>query len=173
MLLNHLVKPLNINYDTDGLLARSGQINTGLLHALDALPYYRKPYPKSTGYEWFREAVLPLVSKFPEPPENQLRTGVQHIANQIAIQVRKAGPRGSGDILVTGGGALNLFLMEVLQDRLAPDFRIVIPDREIVNYKEAIVFGFLGALRLCGQNNVLASVTGARRDSCSGTLCTP
>lgn len=173
MLLNHLVKPLNMSYDTDGLLARGGQINTALLNALDALPFYQKPYPKSTGYEWFREVILPLFSKYPDQPENQLRTGVQHIVNQIAIQVRKVGAGGSADLLVTGGGALNVFLIELLQHQLNPEFQVVIPDRELINYKEAIVFGFLGALRLSGQPNVLASVTGASRDSCAGILCLP
>lgn len=173
MLLNYLVQPLNLSYDTDGHLARSGQVNSGLLNALDALPFYKEPYPKSTGYEWFREDVLPLLAGFPDQIENQLRTAVQHIANQIAVQIRKVGQGGNGEVLVTGGGALNSFLMELLQLELDPDFKVVIPDQELIHFKEAIVFGFLGALRLCGQPNVLASVTGARRDSCSGILCAP
>lgn len=173
MLLNHLVKPLDLHYDAEGSLARSGQINEGYLQALDALPYYKKPYPKSTGYEWFEETIIPLTRNFPDKPENLLRTAVQHIANQIAIQIHKVGKGAPGEVLVTGGGALNVFLIELLRDQLDPNFQVVIPDRELIDYKEAIVFGFLGALRLCNQHNVLASVTGASRNSCSGILCLP
>jgi anhydro-N-acetylmuramic acid kinase len=173
MLLNHLVRPMQLAYDRDGQLARAGTPNTSLLRALDALPYYEKPYPKSTGYEWFREVVLPLTEKFPDKPENQLRTGVQHIANQIAVQLHKISGGKGGDILVTGGGAHNAFLIERLQEQLGPGLRIALPDRELINFKEAVVFGFLGALRMAGCPNVLASVTGASRDSCSGVLCLP
>ncbi len=173
MLLNYLVRPLQRAYDKGGQIARKGSLNTPLLRALDTLPYYAKPYPKSTGYEWFREVVLPLVEKFPDRPENQLRTGVQHIANQIGDQVKKISGGVPGEILVTGGGAHNDFLAEVLQEQLGPGLRLVRPTSELIHFKEAIVFGFLGALRLAGQPNVLASVTGARRDSCSGVLCLP
>ncbi len=173
MLLNHLVKPLGLRYDSEGALARGGQINTALLEALNGLAYYKKPYPKSTGYEWFSEEILPLIEAFPDRPENQLRTATAHIAHQVALQVRKVSKKGTGGILVTGGGALNTFLMELFQEELQPDFKVVLPNPKLIEYKEAIVFGLLGALRLCGQPNVLASVTGARRDSCSGILCLP
>ncbi len=135
--------------------------------------YYSKSYPKSTGYEWFSGEILPLIEAFPDRPENQLRTSAEHIARQVDAQVRSVSKEGSGRILVTGGGALNTFLMELLQQRLQPDFEVVLPKQKLIEYKEAIVFGLLGALRLCGETNVLASVTGARRDSCSGILCLP
>lgn len=173
MLLNHLVKPLDLRYDSEGALAREGQINKALLEALDGLAYYRKPYPKSTGYEWFSEEILPLLGAFPDTPENQLRTATAHISRQVALQIQAIGNTGNGGVLVTGGGALNTFLMELLKEALAPDFDVVLPNRKLIEFKEAIVFGFLGTLRLCGQPNVLASVTGARRDSCSGILCLP
>jgi len=173
MVLNHLVKPLGLRYDSEGDLARGGQINRALLEALDGLAYYRKPYPKSTGYEWFSGEILPLIEAFPDRTENQLRTATTHIARQVGLQVRKVSKKETGRILVTGGGALNRFLMELLQEELQPDFKVILPNRELIEYKEAIVFGLLGALRLCGQPNVLASVTGARRDSCSGILCLP
>ncbi|MGB5189492.1 anhydro-N-acetylmuramic acid kinase [Robiginitalea sp.] len=173
MLLNHLVKPLGLRYDSEGAIARGGQINKALLEALDALTFYQKPYPKSTGYEWFSGEILPLIAAYPDGPENQLRTATEHIARQVALQVRNIKRQGPGRILVTGGGALNSFLMELLQQHLHPDFEVVLPNRQLIEFKEAIVFGFLGALRLCGQPNVLASVTGARRDSCSGILCLP
>ena len=173
MLLNHLCRPLGIPYDREGEHAREGSVNAPLLQALDELPYYGLPYPKSTGSEWFRDAVLPVLNSFPDQPVNQLRTGVHHIAGQIARQVRALGVVSGDGILVTGGGAFNTYLMEVLQEKLGPDHEVVLPGAELVSFKEALVFAFLGALRLEGSPNVLASVTGARRDSCSGVVYDP
>lgn len=173
MLLNHLVRPLGLTYDSGGAIAREGEINTALLESLDGLAYYAKSYPKSTGYEWFSGEILPLLGAFPDRPENQLRTAAEHIARQVGVQVRSISKEGPGRILVTGGGALNTFLMELLQHQLQPGFEVVLPKRKLIEYKEAIIFGLLGALRLSGETNILASVTGARRDSCSGILCLP
>jgi len=173
MLLNYLVRPLGLPYDSGGALAREGQINTALLESLDGLAFYSKSYPKSTGYEWFSGEILQLIEALPDRPENQLRPAVEHIARQVGAQVRRVSKQGSGRILITGGGALNTFLMERLRAQLEPDFEVVLPTRKLIEFKEAIVFGLLGALKLCGETNVLASVTGARRDSCSGILCLP
>ena len=73
------------------------------------------------------------------------------------------------NILVTGGGAHNNFLMENLRkghNRL----NFILPTEEIIDYKEAIIFAFLGVLRLSNQANVLKSVTGAKTDSLGGTI---
>lgn len=173
MLLNHLCTPLGLDFDRDGALARSGRPNLPLLSALDGLPYYQKPYPKSTGYEWFREAILPLLVRYPDTPENQLHTAVHHIARKIGDDLKRLGGSPGGEVLVTGGGAFNAYLLEVLQGELGEGLTLVLPGDTLVSFKEALVFAFLGALRLEGQTNVLASVTGARRDSCSGVVYLP
>ena len=170
MLLNHLCTPLGLPYDQEGLVARKGNLNPSLLNALNGLPYYGKPYPKSTGYEWFRDAILPLLDQFPDRAENQLHTGVEHIAEQISHQLMQLSSNKGGSVLITGGGALNTYLMEVLQERLRPDFSLERPSKELINFKEALIFAFLGALRLRRRINVLSSVTGAKRDSCSGIV---
>lgn len=173
MLLNHLCTPLGMPYDREGSLAREGSLNPELLRALDGLPYYRKTYPKSTGYEWFRDAILPLLDQFPDRAENQLHTAVEHITGQISRGLRELSTHKGGSVLVTGGGALNTYLMEVLQQRLGPDYPIERPSTELISFKEALIFAFLGALRLEGRINVLASVTGAKRDSSSGVVYKP
>lgn len=173
MLLNHLCSPLGLPFDSEGFLARKGKLNPGLLKALDSLPYYGKAYPKSTGYEWFRDGILPLLDQFPDLVENQLHTAVQHMAGQISRQIREIATENQRSVLVTGGGALNTYLVEVLRERLGPKYAIEIPSRELISFKEALIFAFLGALRLEGRINVLASVTGASRDSCSGVVYLP
>jgi anhydro-N-acetylmuramic acid kinase len=173
MLLNHLCAPLGLPYDREGSLAKKGSLNASLLKALDGLPYYQKPYPKSTGFEWFRDAVLPLLDQYPDRVENHLHTAVHHIAGQIGRQLQELSSNNGGSVLVTGGGALNTYLMEVLQKKLGTDYSIARPFRELVSFKEALIFAFLGALRLKGRTNVLSSVTGAKRDSCSGVVYLP
>jgi len=173
MLLNPLSRAAGLQYDAGGSLARGGQLIPGLLHALNALPYYRQPFPKSTGYEWFSAEIRPLLEAHPDQPENLLRTATEHIAGQVAAQVLQLSGGKPVQVLVTGGGAFNTYLLERMREKAGERVEWVVPDGELVNYKEALVFALLGALRLQGETNVLASVTGASRDSCSGVLYLP
>ena len=85
-----------------------------------------------------------------------------------------AGHEGAGPavkILVTGGGAHNGFLVERLRARLAElGVDVVVPEKALVDYKEALVMALIGVLRWREENNVLASVTGASRDSIGGAV---
>ncbi len=173
MLLNPLSRSAGLEYDAGGDLARRGKVIPDLLRALDALPYYRQPFPKSTGYEWFASEIRPLLEAHPDRPENLLRTATEHIAGQIATQVAALSGGNPARVLVTGGGAFNTFLLERMQHMAGAKVVWVVPDAELVNYKEALVFALLGALRLEREINVLASVTGASRDSCSGVVYLP
>ena len=172
MLLNHICRGAGLEYDEGGALARSGNLNPDLLRALDGLEYYQKPLPKSTGFEWFRDKILPVLSRFPDRLENLLHTATVHIARQAGRTLRELST-GPGRVLVSGGGAMNTYLMEKLSEAAGSELKVVIPDPQLIAYKEALVFALLAALRLEGQNNVLASVTGASRDSCSGVLYLP
>lgn len=173
MLLNYACKPLGIPYDRDGSHARRGSLNKELLRDLDNLPYYHLPFPKSTGFEWFRLEVIPLLESHPDTPENILHTAVWHIARQIQLQLHTLCSEKACKVLTTGGGAYNSYLIEVLRGLLGEAIELRIPGSELVSFKEALIFAFLGALRLHGANNVLASVTGAERDSCSGIVYLP
>ncbi len=173
MLLNHITAREDIPYDKGGAMARKGEVLPSLLKSLDNLAYYRKPYPKSTGYEWFTTEVAPLVDATEAPMESLLHTAVHHICGQIGQVVRKLSPKGKKTLLVTGGGALNTYLTEVLQEKVGDDISLEIPSRQLIEFKEALVFAFMGVLRIEQEINVLSSVTGARRDSSSGVVYLP
>ncbi|WP_088342102.1 anhydro-N-acetylmuramic acid kinase [Robiginitalea sediminis] len=173
MLLNALSRLASAAFDAGGEMARKGVLIPEFLNRLDALSYYDLPFPKSTGYEWFSSEVWPIAKARKEAPKDLLHTAVVHIARQIARQVSTLSTRKESSLLVTGGGAYNTFLMEVLQEKLPEGVTLVIPDSEQIAYKEALVFALLGALRLRGEVNVLSSVTGGSRDSCSGVLFEP
>lgn len=169
MALNLLANRQGFEYDPDGKIAQSGSIIQPLLDKLNQLDYYHLPAPKSLGKEWFDESFLPLLQPFLEPDNlpNGLRTVVEHIAMQIATAV----PMCAGQMLVTGGGAHNRFLIERLSEK--SPLRVIIPDSLTIDYKEALVFAFLGLLRLQGNSNCLKSVTGAISDNCGGAVYLP
>ena len=163
--LNFYANKLGLDYDDKGEISRSGNLNSDLLNELNALEYYSKPFPKSLGFEFVKEIVLPLIEKYSIAIEVKMHTFTEHIAQQTA----KALPSNNGKLLVTGGGAYNTFLMERMQFYL-PDKKIIIPDAEILEFKEALIFALLGVLKLQNEINVLSSVTGAKRDHSSGII---
>lgn len=165
--LNKLAQNKGLTYDKNGDLARAGEINFFLLDLLNALPYYTQDPPKSLGTEWLENDFYPLI-KFDREIENNLRTVVEHEAIQIAAVLNKQHLK---SVLITGGGALNTFLVE----RIAHYFegQIILPDKEIIEFKEAIVFAFLGVMYIENQPNCLKEVTGATKDVCGGVLHRP
>ena len=164
--LNYLAQMKGLPYDRDGQLARSGEVDMDLLKRLNKHPFYGQLPPKSLGREFFEDNQKNLLKDL--SVEDLLATFTEHIALQIALGVSHL-PKGK--ILVTGGGARNQFLMERLQARSSHE--VVVPEPLLIDYKEALVFAFLGLLRLEGKTNVLASVTGAESDSCSGSIWKP
>ena len=167
MALNTLAHQVGLPYDRDGELAKTGSILPDLLQKLNDLAYYHQKPPKSLGKEWFDEIFSPVLSSFSS--ENSVadlsRTVVEHIAAQIVANV----PENAQTMLVTGGGAHHSFLIQQIQNQ-RDTLRVVVPNKLIVDYKEALIFAFLGLLRLNCENNCLRSVTGARKDSCGGCL---
>ncbi|MRX63814.1 anhydro-N-acetylmuramic acid kinase [Maribacter luteus] len=173
MILNHITQKIDLNYDKGGALAKSGKLNDQMLEALNNLEYYRLPYPKSTGYEWFTEEVVPIVEATKDSIENLLHTSVHHLCEQIAIQVLAVKSTSPASLLVTGGGALNDFLVSTLKSKLGEQVNVVVPSKELIENKEALVFALMGVLRMEREINVLCSVTGAKRDSSCGVLYWP
>ncbi len=166
--LNYLANQISKEYDDRGISSSNGTINPNLFDELNDLNFYHEHYPKSLGFEFVKGTILPLISKYNDTIENLLRTFTEHIAYQTAkILLNK-----TGKMLVTGGGAFNDFLILRMQ-QLLPEIEIIIPDSKTINFKEALIFGFLGVLKLRNEINVLASVTGAKHDHSSGKVFKP
>ena len=161
--LNRLMRAHGQEYDKDGWVARSGKVNAKLFHALNALAYYQLPPPKSLAQEWVDAELTPLINACHDTFENKMATLTEHAAYQISRPFRE-GSR----VLVTGGGAYNTFLCErALTYR---NFTFVKPAPAIIDFKEALIFAFLGLRRVVGLPNCLKTVTGARVDSVSGVM---
>ncbi len=168
MALNYLMKEVGKTFDKGGMLASRGEVDQDLL--VDILSAYQeiRKKRKSIGREFFEQAIQPILEGKSIPLVNRLRT----VCESVAIEVAGALPASGKNLklLATGGGALNRFLIQVMQERLEGKARIILPSMEIIAFKEALIFAFLGLLRLRNEINVLSSVTRARRDSCSGTV---
>lgn len=173
MVLNYITQKIDLAYDKGGQLAAGGSLNEEMLHKLNSLEYYQLPYPKSTGYEWFLSEVAPIVDSTPDSTANLLHTSIHHICEQVAQQVKQYAPTGEGTLLVTGGGAQNTFLTTTLQEKLGEGIRLKVPPALLIEFKEALVFAFMGVLRISREINVFQSVTGASRDSSSGVVYLP
>lgn len=163
--LNFYASQLGFDYDDRGTIANSGKLHSALFNALNNLDFYQKPFPKSLGFEYVKEVVLPLIESYSMTTEDKMRTFVEHVAFQIgnALPIKK------GKILITGGGAYNNFLIERTQFYL-PKMAITIPEPKILEFKEALIFGFLGVLKLRNEINVLSTVTGAEKNHSSGVI---
>ncbi len=173
MILNHITRKNGLDYDEGGRLARSGKINSEMLEKLNVLEYYKLPIPKSIGYEWFVEEVVPIVDSTKDSMENLLCTGIHHICDQVAFQIKSHCKKPKNTLFVTGGGALNDFLIETLQEKLGDAVEVAVTEKQLIEFKEATVFALMGVLRLENKTNVLSSVTGAKCDSSSGVIYLP
>jgi anhydro-N-acetylmuramic acid kinase len=174
--LNKLANKAGKDFDEDGNIAAGGQIITSLLDKLNALDYYKLSGPKSLSNNFGTDVAYPIIESFNITIPNALRTYTEHIAYQIQQSVQDLVPNkdieeGVFKLLVTGGGAFNTFLIERIKENLTPlNIEVIIPENNIVLYKEALIMALLGILRWREENTVMASVTGASRSSIGGAV---
>ena len=166
LILNHFAQKLGYEYDDKGLIAQKGTCDESLLSELNDIEYYEFNPPKSLAREFAEFQLLPLLSNYDE--KTALHTYTKHIGFQIGMSLTKSK---AIKCLVTGGGTYNRFLMDQIQKHTSCFLEI--PDRKIVDYKEALIFALLGLLRKENQINVLSSVTGAKHDHSSGRIAKP
>ncbi|MEZ5083565.1 MAG: anhydro-N-acetylmuramic acid kinase [Bacteroidales bacterium] len=163
--LNQVAMKLGKEYDESGKIASEGMINKQLFDKLNTLDYYFQSTPKSLGREWIESLFMPVLDEYKIPEKDLLATCTEHIAFQISKALNVIGRK---NMLITGGGVFNSYLIERI--RSYSTFKISVPDDLLINYKEAMIFAFLGVLRLRGEINCLSSVTGASHDSSSGLI---
>jgi len=174
-ILNLLAEKEGKKYDEDGMMAAGGIVHEGLLDHLNAMDYYTLPFPKSLVNSFGIKTVFPIVESYTQiTTADALRTYVEHIVIQVtkAIQfINEQHAITNKQVFITGGGALNIFLVNSLQQALQLfGFTVAVPSSEIVQYKEALIMALFGLLRWREENTVLQSVTGAKRSSIGGAV---
>lgn len=166
--LNYLAAKAGKEFDKNGKMASLGVIDINMLKQLNAIYTPLRKKRSSLGREGFEKLIQPILDNEAISVQNRLRT----FCESIAIELSKAVPlkKNSIKLLATGGGAHNSFLMRLIREKLKNKVNVVIPEKEIIDFKEAVVFALLGVLRVRGDINCLKSVTGARQDSSGGIL---
>ena len=167
--LNYFSILLGYPYDKGGALARSGTMDKNWYDELSKLSYLEKSPPKSLSNQWSK---INITSQKQPEPLIALHTYTELMADLIVRDI-KTSITEEISVLFTGGGAHNSYLMQLIEEKAKGFFKVVIPDREIIESKEALIFGFLGVLRLQKRVNVFASVTGAKEDTIAGHFHQP
>ena len=161
IVMNKLSQKLGKEYDVNGDFAKKGNLIPKLLETLNNLVFYHQRPPKSLGREWVEEFINPILI-LTYKTEDILNTFCEHVAMQIGKHLIDK------EVLFTGGGVYNQYLMSRIRNY--SNAKIIIPPRKIVDYKEALIFAFLGVLRNRNEVNCLKSATGAIRDNCGGVI---
>ncbi|SHG31619.1 anhydro-N-acetylmuramic acid kinase [Chryseobacterium vrystaatense] len=163
IVLNRLAQKFNKNFDENGQLARTGKIDNDLLDKLNSLDFYSQPHPKSLGIEWCCECVFPLFENI--ETADAMATFTEHVAHQISHIINTNSLK---NVLCTGGGTYNTFLIEKIKEKTESE--IIIPEKEIIDYKEALIFALMGVLRINNEINIFSSATGSTKDHSSGVI---
>lgn len=166
--LNYLANKLDVPFDKNGDIAKSGKVDVDLLHNLNKLAFFSQKPPKSLDNGFSKNEMLPLLDSSDATTADLLATVSEHIATQIAEAVKSFSPINLQNIYATGGGAYNQDLIKRIESKTK--LRVMIPNANIVEYKEALIIAFMGVLRLCETPNVWCSISGACRDSINGTI---
>ncbi len=172
LLTDRLANLIDQAFDYNGSLARSGTVSSVLLHKLNSMRYISKEKKITLHAEDIIKEAMPIIQDSGLTIEDSMATVVEHVSDQIARAVTNEPIPDNEQILVTGGGALNSYLIERIQAKLTQ--KVVVPDdTNIINFKEALIIAYLGVLRIKGIPNVLQTVTGASKDSCNGCVYLP
>lgn len=163
MIGNYICQKIGLDFDDNGKIAESGNLDSDLLSFLNEIVNQTTKENSSLGKETFTKYIKPYIDNIKISTEDQLHTLAHHISNKIAENIEKR-----SSILITGGGAFNNFWINLIKEKTQA--QITIPNKKLIEFKEALIFAFLGVLRLEKQTNTLASVTGASRDNIGGCI---
>ena len=161
--LNFYSKKIGFEYDENGILSSGGKINRNLFHQLNSISFYSKKNPKSLGIEFVIDKIFPMIDSYKISEEEAMATFVNHAAFQISKNIND-----SEKVLLSGGGTYNNNLVDILRNEY--NINIYIPNKQIIDFKEALIFALLGVLRIQNKTNCLKSVTGAKKDHSSGDI---
>ena len=164
IILNYYSRKIGFDYDKDGKVSGSGNIDLNILKKLNSIKYYKNKGPKSLDVQKIEKLYFPLLKKY--TPKNILRTFIDH----VGYQLNKAIKKNKSKILLTGGGAFNKTLLKSIEKYNNNNHLYILPNKNLINFKESIIFGFLGLKRYLNKKNIEKSVTGAKQSSSSGIV---
>jgi anhydro-N-acetylmuramic acid kinase len=165
IILNHLAEKIGFKYDTNGEIARNGKISDEFVQKLNQIEFYHQKPPKSLGIEWCLEKIHPILNKLNLSTEDLIASFTEHISIQITEIFNQNEIK---NCLITGGGAYNQYLISLIQEKTSTE--IILPEPQIIEFKEALIFALMGMLKLENQINIFQSVTGATQNHSAGLI---
>jgi anhydro-N-acetylmuramic acid kinase len=165
IVLNQLAKKLGFEFDFNGNIAAKGKLNTDLFNQLNNISFYHEDFPKSLGKEWVQQKIIPFLNFSTISIEDKIRTFSEHIVYQL---LRATSEKKSAKLIFSGGGTYNEFIINLFEEKTM--LTVIIPDKETIDFKEALIFAFLGVLKIRNEINSIQSVTGARKSSSGGKI---
>ena len=176
-ILNALSQEMGLPYDDEGKLAAKGRTIPALMEAMNSLPFFDAPPPKSLGNDWVQSQQTDVFLAWNASVEDRLHTACEHLAHQTALALSRVIQQEHWSLpqyrmLVTGGGAFNTFLTQKIVEACGPVANIIIelPNPDIIAFKEAVLMALMGVMRTQNLPNCLSSVTGAARNAIGGAI---
>ena len=177
--LNHLARRAGFEMDKDGLLGAKGKVISNLLDKLKNHPFLRQPHPKSLDNAEVEQHWIQLFKDKADSTVDILRTYYEFIAYCIGSEIVQLRNQIGKDhlfekILITGGGAHNVFLMKLIENQLE-DLGIQLKpcERAVIDFKEALLIAYCGLFRWLEVPLPISQSTGARKDSIAGSIHLP
>ncbi|MDR2833499.1 MAG: anhydro-N-acetylmuramic acid kinase [Streptococcaceae bacterium] len=160
----------NQEYDKNGEIARTGQVNEEVLEQLMQHPYFQKQAPKSTGREEFGvQYVEEFFNKYDLTKEDWVATFTAFTAKSLAKELKKYA-NSHWEVIVAGGGSYNATLLE----RISEYSELTILTQEQFGYsseaKEAVAMAILAKYTIKKQPNNTPNATGAKRNVVLGRI---
>ena len=156
-------------FDRDGGTARRGKVHEPLLAALLEDAYYKLEPPKTAGREQYGAEFLAAFQHLPR--EDAVSTAAALTARAIAAAIKKYS--GIAEVIVSGGGAHNSFLMEQIGALLPLTVKTSAEYGIDIDAKEAIAFAVLAYESFHGRPGNVPSATGAARAVICGKSAVP
>lgn len=162
-LLNYVARQGGDEFDRDGLIAAQGKVDRGLIEKLNNFDYYCKNFPKSLDNNVIREYFFPILNVSSISIEDKLSTLCSHIAEKIVESIVVF--QTNGVVYCAGGGTLNRYLTECISKEIkTSQIDLFIPNKEIVDFKEAVLMALLGFLKHSDLPWFYSNITGSPFD---------
>lgn len=163
-------------FDENGEIAQKGKVSDDLLQKMAQHPFINKKPPKSTGREEFGSNFVNQILKWSEElslnPEDIIATATEFTVYAIYKNYENfVKPNVEVDeIIVSGGGARNKFMMWALERYFNVPVRFTDEFGISSDAKEAICFAVLANETISGNPSNIKSVTGARERTVLGGI---
>lgn len=163
---NHFARKFGKEYDEGGQIAQQGKIDDQLYESLVSHRLLTVHKPQAIDNSWIKYKFIPEMEYYNSSDKDKMYTFTCALANVISAHAEKIG---ANSVYITGGGIHNDFLRAQLTYQLN-GMELIVPKKEDADYKECKLMALLAYYRVTKQENILASVTGASKNSIGGSI---